>query len=87
MFCLGCVTLIPATNSPPLIGLAKEGLLSVAFSDSEYFSMFAQLDSVGMRFYRAREHAAVTYPLYFLAADKMAKVVQVGLFTIVSFCC
>ena len=63
-------------KAPPLQGLIKEGLVSVAFCDTEYFSMFAQLDSQGLRFFRAREHAAYTYPLYFIAADSIVKVAQ-----------
>jgi hypothetical protein len=63
-------------KAPPLQGLVKEGLISVAFHDTEYFSMFAQLDSVGLRFFRAREHAGFTYPLYFVAAETISKVTQ-----------
>jgi hypothetical protein len=67
------------TRAPPLHGaLRKDGLLSVSFSKSEYFSMFAQLDQQGLRLYRAREHSATASPLFFVAADDIESVALRG---------
>ncbi len=64
-----------ASRAPPLHGaLRKDGLVSVSFSKSEYFSMYAQLDQQGLRLYRAREHSAAASPLFFVAADDIESV-------------
>jgi hypothetical protein len=80
-------------KAPPLYGCVKEGLVSCAFSDTEYFSMFAQLDEQGLRLFRAREHATLTYPLCFVSVDSIVRVAQkwekkeVVLFESVCFVC